>query len=114
MESEPVQPSTAPSRPPEPAPGAETAAAADAALSDLERAVLDFAGLRWRYAGAKEARIREQFGWSTTRYYQVLGALLERPEAVEYAPMLVARLRRLAEARSRQRSVQGRGLHRDV
>jgi hypothetical protein len=83
-------------------------------LSDLERAVLDFADLRWRYAGAKEAAIREQFDWSTTRYYQVLGALLDRPEAAAYAPVLVARLRRLAEARRSQRSIEGRGLTGDV
>jgi hypothetical protein len=40
----------------------------------------------------------------------VLGALLDRPEAAEYAPVLVARLRRLAEARKQQRSIEGRGL----
>ncbi len=84
------------------------------ALSDLERDVLDFANLRWRYGGAKEAAIREQFGWSATRYYQVLGALLDRPAVAEYAPLLVGRLRRLAEARRQQRSIDGRGLVGDV
>ena len=79
-------------------------------LSDVERQVLDFAAPRWRYAGAKEAASRQRFGWSTTRHHQVLGALLERPEAAAYAPVLVARLRRLTEARKQQRSIEGRGV----
>jgi hypothetical protein len=93
-------------RPPrEPVPGV---------LTDVERAVLDFADLWWRYQGAKEAAIRERFGWSSTRYYQVLGALSDRPEADVYAPALVARLRRLRDARRDQRSIDGRGLRDDV
>jgi hypothetical protein len=75
-----------------------------AALSEVERAVLDLEALWWKYAGAKAARIREQFGFSETRYYQVLNALLDRPEAVVYAPSTVARLRRLREARQRSRA----------
>jgi hypothetical protein len=78
------------------------------ALSDLERDVLGFAELRWRYPGAKEGAIRERFGWSATRYYQVLNSLTERPEAAAYAPVLVARLRRLAQLRRQQRSSAGR------
>ena len=48
-----------------------------------------------KYAGAKEEAIRELFSMSATRYYQVLNALVDRPEALAADPMLVKRLRRL-------------------
>jgi hypothetical protein len=74
-------------------------------LTDADRDVLDFEERHWKYAGAKEAQIREQFGFSATRYYQLLNALIDRPEALAYNPMLVKRLQRVREARRRQRSV---------
>ena len=52
-------------------------------------------GCWWKYAGAKEQAIRAQFGMSATRYYQVLNALIDRPEALAFDPLLVKRLRRL-------------------
>lgn len=73
-------------------------------MTDLELAVLSFERGRWRYAGAKEAAIHERFGWSAVRYYQVLGALLDRPEALAADPLTVKRLRRLRDARRRARS----------
>lgn len=75
----------------------------DAALTAVERAVLDFAALRWKCQGAKETAVRDRFGWSLTRYAQVLNALLDRPAAHEYAPVLTARLLRLREARHSER-----------
>jgi hypothetical protein len=73
-------------------------------LPAREREMLAFERQWWRYAGAKEAAIREQFGMSATRYYQVLNALVDRPEAVAVDPLLVRRLRRMRAARQRQRS----------
>ena len=58
----------------------------------------------WRHAGAKETAIRDRFGVPPTRYYQVLNALVDRPEALAADPLLVRRLRRLRRARQRQRS----------
>jgi hypothetical protein len=46
---------------------------------------------------------------SSTRYYQVLNALIDRPEALEADPLLVRRLRRLRSARQRQRSARRLG-----
>ncbi|HVT22265.1 MAG TPA: DUF3263 domain-containing protein, partial [Mycobacteriales bacterium] len=46
---------------------------------------------------------------SATRYYQVLNALLDRPEALAADPMLVKRLRRMRAARQRQRSARRLG-----
>jgi hypothetical protein len=69
------------------------------ALGERDAAILAFERQWWRHAGAKEQAIREEFGLSAARYYQVLGALIDRPEALRHDPMLVKRLLRLREAR---------------
>ena len=63
----------------------------------------------WRAAGAKETAIRNRFELSPTRYYQVLNALVDRPDALAADPLLVRRLRRVRAARQRTRSSQGPG-----
>jgi len=68
-------------------------------LSDLETRILDFEGSWWRYAGAKEAAIKELFDVTAPRYYQLLNDLIDRDDALTAAPMLVKRLRRLRDAR---------------
>ncbi|MFJ8478430.1 DUF3263 domain-containing protein [Kitasatospora sp. NPDC094011] len=72
-------------------------------LSERDRAVLALEGRQWRTAGAKERAIREELGLSSTRYYQLLNALLDREEALAFAPVLVNRLRRIREARREAR-----------
>jgi len=67
-------------------------------LSDLQRAVLDVEARWWRHAGAKEAHVKAELGLGPIRYYQVLNALLDDPEALAYAPVAVNRLRRLRAA----------------
>ena len=79
------------------------------ALSDRDREILEFERHWWKYAGAKETAVREKFDMSSTRYYQVLNALIDRPEALEADPLLVRRLRRLRAARQRQRSARRLG-----
>jgi hypothetical protein len=74
-----------------------------AGLTDREAAILDFERRWWRHAGAKEQAIREEFGLSAARYYQLLGALIDRPDALKHDPMLVKRLLRLREARTAAR-----------
>jgi len=78
-------------------------------LSERDREILAFERHWWKYAGAKEQAVRELFDMSATRYYQVLNALLDRPEALEADPMLVKRLRRLRAARQRARSARRLG-----
>jgi hypothetical protein len=58
----------------------------------------------WRRPGAKETAIRDLFAMSPTRYYQVLNALVDRPESLAADPLLVRRLRRVRAARRRGRS----------
>lgn len=76
------------------------------ALDDRERAILDFERQWWKHAGAKEDAIRSEFALSSARYYQVLGALIDRREALVYDPMLVKRLQRLRDARSAARAAR--------
>jgi hypothetical protein len=79
------------------------------ALTDRDRSILDFERHWWTEAGPKEQAIRERFELSATRYYQILNELLEMPEAHEYDPLVVRRLRRLRDRRRRAR-FEGRSL----
>ncbi|WFE26380.1 DUF3263 domain-containing protein [Solwaraspora sp. WMMD791] len=79
------------------------APAASASLTEREQRILDFERQWWKHAGAKEQSIRDTFGLSATRYYQLLHQLLDNPAALAAEPVLVARLRRLRAARSRAR-----------
>jgi hypothetical protein len=86
-----------------PAVAAVPAVPAVAKLTDRELEILAFEGKWWKHAGAKEQAIRDTFGLSSTRYYQLLNGLLDNPAALETDPVLVARLRRLRSARARTR-----------
>jgi uncharacterized protein DUF3263 len=79
-------------------------------LTRRDREILAFERQWWKYAGAKEQAIRELFDMSTTRYYQVLNALIDTPAALAADPMLVKRLRRLRASRQRQRSARRLGI----
>ena len=68
-------------------------------LTERQLAILDFERTWWQFEGSKEAAIRERFALSTTRYYQVLNELLDSPEAADYDPLVVRRLRRLRTQR---------------
>lgn len=91
--------------------GAGSAAADGPAsgLSQRDQDILEFERQWWKYAGAKESAVREKFEMSSTRYYQVLNALIDRPEALAADPLLVRRLRRLRSQRQRQRSARRLG-----
>jgi hypothetical protein len=79
-------------------------------LSDRDREILAFERQWWRHAGAKEQAIRDTFEFSATRYYQLLGELIDRPEALAHDPMLVKRLRRLRATRQRERAARRFGM----
>ncbi len=88
--------------PQEPADGGE--------LTAREREILAFERQWWKYAGAKDQAVRELFDMSGTRYYQLLNALIDRPEALAHDPMLVKRLRRMRQTRQRARSARRLGM----
>ena len=79
-------------------------------LNERDTEILAFERQWWKYAGAKEQAVREKFQMSATRYYQVLNALIDKPEALVTDPLLVKRLRRLRETRQRIRSARRLGI----
>jgi hypothetical protein len=81
-----------------------TVDAPEARLDERAVKILAFEKQWWKHAGAKEQAIRDEFGLSATRYYQLLNALLEEPAALAHDPVLVRRLRRLRASRSRRSS----------
>jgi hypothetical protein len=82
----------------------------ESGLSRRDREILAFERQWWKYAGAKEQAIRDLFDMSATRYYQVLNALIDSPDALAADPMLVKRLRRLRASRQRARSARRLGI----
>jgi hypothetical protein len=86
---------------------------AGALLSERDRGILEFERQWWKYAGAKEQAIRDLFDMSATRYYQIVNALIDTPEALAFDPMLVKRLRRLRATRQRARSARRLGVEID-
>ena len=62
------------------------------------------------FVPGSEQAVREMFNMSATRYYQVLNALIDRPDALAFDPMLVKRLRRMRAARTRARSARRLGI----
>ena len=79
-------------------------------LDERSREVLDFEREAWKLSVAKERAIRERFGFSPSRYHQLLHRVIDRPEALVYDPMLVRRLRRVREVRRRVRTASGLGV----
>ena len=71
--------------------------------------ILDFERSWGKVSVRKELAVRTRFGVSPARYYQLLNRLIDQPEALEYDPMLVQRLRRLRESRRRRRFAQRLG-----
>jgi hypothetical protein len=86
-----------------PAPRETHGEAAPSGLSEREQQILAFEAKWWKHAGSKEQAIRDGFGLSSTRYYQLLNGLLDNPAALEHDPVLVGRLRRLRSTRARTR-----------
>jgi Protein of unknown function (DUF3263) len=67
-------------------------------LDETDARVLAFAAAWWRRPGARDQAIVDQFGWTPTRYFRRLNALLDLPAAANVSPLLVARLRRVRQA----------------
>jgi len=88
------------------APAAPVVLRVEDGLTERERQILAFERQWWRRAGAKEQAIRDLFGISSTRYYQLLNGLLDSQPALAYDPVLVQRLRRLRASRTRTRTAR--------
>ena len=90
--------------------GSSRNARARSTLDERSRNVIDFEREAWKLTVTKERAIRERFGFSPSRYHQLLHRIIDRPEALAYDPMVVRRLRRVREARRRARTASGLGL----
>lgn len=75
-------------------------------LSERDQKILEFERSWWRFSGAKEEAIAENFSLTSTRYYQILNALLDNPHALEFDPILVKRLRRARTTRRGARATR--------
>lgn len=75
-------------------------------LSDRDRRILDFEQNAPSSPPRKAAAIRSELGLSAPRYQQLLGSLIETPDALAYAPMLVGRLLRLRDSRADARGAR--------
>lgn len=84
----------------------ERAEEADSGLPERDRRILEFERQWWRHAGAKEEAIRSQFSLPAARYYQLLNAVIDTPDAVRHDPMLVRRLQRARDARTAARAAR--------
>ncbi len=72
-------------------------------LTERERAILELERTWWTEPGPKEVAIAEKLELSTTRYYELLNELIDRPDAEHHDPMTVRRLRRMRDRRRRSR-----------
>jgi hypothetical protein len=77
------------------------------ALSDRDRAILEFEQGWWLGAGTKEAAIRARLDLSASRYRELLSEIVDDPEAMAIDPLVVRRVRRTRE-RNRKARFEGR------
>jgi hypothetical protein len=76
-------------------------------LTDRERAVLDFERDWPAHQDGKLQAITATFGFSSSRYYQLITALIDRPAARRYDPLLISRLHRRRRTRLDQTAAPG-------
>jgi hypothetical protein len=63
-------------------------------LNAEDRALLAFEAGWWTEPGLKTERIRRELGMTSSKYYKRLSELIHTPEALEFDPLLVRRLRK--------------------
>lgn len=72
-------------------------------LTVRDHMTLRLAGATYRYPAARESDALELVGLTPTRFWAAVDRLLDRPESLVAHPSTVHRLRRLRDARRRQR-----------
>jgi hypothetical protein len=87
-------------------PASHPAQPASDELDELAMRVLEFERAWASRIGPKDAAIRSEFSIPAARYYQMLYALIDSPAALRSDPLLVRRLQRLRDARSRARAAR--------
>ncbi|WP_433674595.1 DUF3263 domain-containing protein [Microbacterium gorillae] len=79
-----------------------------AALSPRDIAILDLESRLPVHSARKEEEIEAALDLSAVRYYQLLGRLMDAPEALAHDPLLIRRLRQLRDADRARRALQPR------
>jgi hypothetical protein len=75
-------------------------------LSQRDKLVLDFERSWWMLPGPKDRAIREHLGIGAGVYYKSLRRLVDDPEAADYDPLTIRRLRRMKAGRLRAARAQ--------
>jgi hypothetical protein len=83
-------------------------------LDDRARRILAFEARSFGHPGGKAEAVRAEFGMSATRYYRLLGELIDSPAALRHDPMLVKRLQRMRDARAEARGRRSLSLGRTL
>lgn len=73
-------------------------------MTDVETRILAFEKQWFHRRGSKDTAIHELFGYTPTRYYQLLNRLLDTEEALLHDPITVRRLRRQRDLQSQRRA----------
>lgn len=73
------------------------------ALTEQEKAILEFERGWWTLDDQRDMVIEERFGLSSAAYYEVLNDLVDRADAMQHDPLVVRRLRRLRDRKRRVR-----------
>lgn len=84
----------------------------ESGLSDREKSYLDFEAkyYPYRHTGTKENAIVDTFDHSATRYYQILGALVNTTRALDYNPVMVKGLRKRTLMQNEARKARRAGI----
>jgi hypothetical protein len=71
------------------------------ALTERERAVIDFERTWWALDGSRDVLIRDRFDCTPEAFALELDALVDSPDALAHDPLVVRRLRRHRDRRRR-------------
>ena len=71
------------------------------ALTERDKAILDFERSWWANPGRKDQEVRAHLELSMTRYYELLTEILADPDSLSHDPLLVRRLKRDRDRRPR-------------
>lgn len=77
--------------------------AQESALSEDDRAILEFERTHWGPFPNKESAVRESFGLPLARYYQRVYAICQLPAALAYDAVLVRNCLEAAHTRQAQK-----------
>lgn len=72
-------------------------------MTERQQAMLELERSVWQLDDPKDVAIRARFACGPDAYYVELDSLIEYPEALEFDPLVVRRLRRVRDRRRQAR-----------